>query len=137
MRFAATFIVLLLLLGCNKDKTDPINTDRLEGTWLLAEVLFDPGDGSGEFTPSDSGFSITLRPDNTFEANYNICRVFEEGNRMNGEFTRIAAGEILIACSGQLTNGIQGRIEDGRLLFYYPCVEPCIYRFNKVSDATE
>lgn len=138
MRTCLYLIVFLLVLGCSKSPQEPApNTELLEGTWLLKEVYFDPGDGSGDFTPSDAGFQVTLRPDNSFEANYNICRVFEDGDRNSGTFARIDVSEILITCSGSVTNSIQGRLEDGLLVFYYPCIEPCIYRFEKVSDATE
>ncbi len=128
--------VALLLLACQNDRDDRVTPNQLEGTWLLTEVLFDPGDGSGEFEPSDAGFQITLNSDNSFEANFHVCRVFEEGERLTGSFTRIAVSEILIACSESVVNGIQGRLEEGNLIFYYPCIEPCVYKFIKVADPT-
>ena len=60
-----------------------------------------------------------------------------EGERNIGDFTRIGGGELLIPCSGSILNGIQGRLEAGYLIFYYPCVEPCIYKFRKTSDLRE
>ncbi|MBC2839579.1 hypothetical protein [Robiginitalea sp. SC105] len=133
------FVLFLgcLLLGCQEDNDDVVLADELEGTWLLTEVLFDPGDGSGEFAPSDAGFEITLRQDNTFEANFHVCRVFEEGNRQTGTFTRIGVTEILITCGDSFSRGIQGRLENGQLVFYYPCIEPCVYRFERVSGVRE
>lgn len=134
-------VVLLLAafvsFACQDDRDDELSRSELEGTWLLTEVLFDPGDGSGEFEPSDAGFRITLNRDNTFEANFHVCRVFEEGDRRSGTFSRIAESEILISCDGSIANGVQGRLEDGNLIFYYPCVEPCVYRFVKIADAKE
>lgn len=128
--------VAMLLLACQEDRDDRVTLNQLEGTWLLTEVLFDPGDGSGEFEPSDAGFQITLNTDNSFEANFHVCRVFEEGERLTGSYTRIAESEILITCSESLVNGIQGRLEEGNLIFYYPCIEPCVYKFIKVADPT-
>ena len=128
--------VALMFLSCQEDRDDQVTPNQLEGTWLLTEVLFDPGDGSGEFEPSDAGFRITLNADNSFEANFHVCRVFEEGERLTGSFTRIAQSEILITCSESFVNGIQGRLEEGNLVFYYPCIEPCVYRFIKVADPT-
>lgn len=127
----------LLLAGCEDDSDDRLTLTQLEGTWLLTEVLFDPGDGSGVFEESDAGFSITLNPDNTFEANFHVCRVFEPGDRREGDYVRIGASEILISCQEQIINSIQGRLEDGNLIFYYPCITPCVYRFKKVADFTE
>ncbi len=129
--------MVFLAISCEKDASAPINSEQLEGTWALVEVLFDPGDGSGEFEPSNAGFEITLNTDSTFEANFHVCRIFEEGDRNNGDFTRIGGQELLIPCNGSILNGIQGRLEDGFLVFYYPCVEPCVYRFRKVSDLRE
>jgi hypothetical protein len=128
------FAIAFLLFSCGKEETPELTLTELEGTWLLTEVLFDPGDGSGEFEPSDAGFEITLRADNTFEANFHVCRIFEQGDRRNGDFVRIAEEELLISCNEQLLNSIQGRLEEGNLILYYPCIEPCIYKFRKVSD---
>lgn len=127
----------LALPACQKDPDDRLNQNVLEGTWLLTEVLFDPGDGSGEFRPSDAGFQLTLNPDNTYEANYDVCRVFEDGEKLSGSFSRIAAQEILISCRESILNSIQGRLEEGNLVLYYPCVEPCIYKFRKIAEIRE
>ena len=126
-----------LCLGCHSDSPGTPDTGNLIGTWQLTEVLFDPGDGSGVFQPSDAGFEITLKPDGTFQANYHVCRVFESGNRESGPYSRIGDQEILITCDGSFANGIQGRLEEGNLIFYYPCIEPCVYKFRKLSDFTE
>ncbi len=127
----------LLLMACQEDTDDRLTLTQLEGTWLLTEVLFDPGDGSGEFEPSDAGFRITLNADNTFDSNFHVCRVFEDGNRQNGDYVRIGVTEILISCQEQIANSVQGRLEDGFLIFYYPCIEPCVYKFRKVADLRE
>jgi hypothetical protein len=136
-RYSILLALLFLVLACEKETSAPLNTEAVEGSWVLVEVLFDPGDGSGTFEPSDAGFEITLNSDNTFEANFHVCRVFEEGNRNTGAFTRIGGQEVLIPCSGSILNGIQGRLESGHLVFYYPCVEPCIYKFRKTADLRE
>ncbi len=132
------FAFCLLAFSCQNDPPEPeITEDRLEGTWELIEVLFDSGDGNGVFETSNAGFEITLRPDNTFQANYHVCRIFEEGDRKQGEYTRIGIQELLIPCNGDILNGIEGRIEEGFLIFYYPCVTPCVYKFRKTADFTE
>lgn len=128
----------LLVFSCQNDPPEPeVPQDRLEGTWELIEVLFDSGDGNGVFEPSNAGFEITLKSDNSFEANYHVCRIFEEGDRKSGEFTRIGNQELLIPCNGNILNGIEGRIEEGYLIFYYPCVTPCIYKFSKTAEPSQ
>ncbi|WP_430931019.1 hypothetical protein, partial [Robiginitalea biformata] len=80
--------VARLRLACQIYRDDRVTPNHLEGTWLLTEVFFDPGDGSGEFEPSDAGFLITLNSVISFEANFLVCRVFVEGVRLSGSFTR-------------------------------------------------
>ncbi len=132
--------LLLLLLAafalssCQKDQDDRLNLTVLEGTWLLTEVLFDPGDGSGEFRKIDSERQLSLSPGNTYSANYDVCQAIEEGENFIGTFERIDAQEFLIPCAGSLLNSVQGRLEDGFLILYYPCDEPCAYKFRKTSD---
>ncbi len=127
----------LLLPGCQKDSDERPDPDVLEGTWLLTEALFDPGDGSGEFQKVDSERELNLAPDNTFSSNYDICQAIEEGQKFSGNFDRIGVKEFLIPCAGSLLNSVQGRLEDGFLVLYYPCDEPCAYRFTKTSDFRE
>jgi hypothetical protein len=122
------------LLACQNDQDDQLNLTVLEGTWLLTEVLFDPGDGSGEFRKIDSERQMSLAPDNTYTTNYDVCQAIEEGEKFSGSFERIDAQEFLIPCAGSLLNSVQGRLEDGYLVLYYPCDEPCAYKFRKISD---
>lgn len=126
-----------MLLGCQTDWDDRVNPYLLEGTWLLSEVLFDPGDGSGEFRPSDAGYTLLLKSENRFDANYDVCRGIEEGELLSGEYSRIGESELLIPCDGSLVNSVQGRLENGFLLLYYPCDEPCVYRFRKIAELRE
>lgn len=122
------------LSSCQKDQDDRLNLTVLEGTWLLTEALFDPGDGSGEFRKIDSERQLSLTPENAYSANYDICQAIEAGENFSGTFERIDAQEFLIPCAGSLLNSVQGRLEDGFLILYYPCDEPCAYKFRKISD---
>lgn len=137
MHMKKLFLLLLAafaLPACQKDQDDRLNLTVLEGTWLLTEVLFDPGDGSGEFRKVDSERQLSLTPENTYSANYDICQAIEEGENFTGIFERIDAQEFLIPCAGSLLNSVQGRLEGGFLVLYYPCDEPCAYKFRKISD---
>lgn len=127
-------LVALAVTACQYDQDDRLDLSVLEGTWHLTEVLFDPGDGSGEFRQIDSKRQMTLTPENTYTANYDVCQAIEEGENFTGSFDRIDAQEFLIPCAGSLLNSVQGRLEDGFLVLYYPCDEPCAYRFRKISD---
>jgi len=134
------FLLLLaacVLSACQKDQDDRLTLTVLEGTWLLTEVLFDPGDGSGAFRKVDSERQLSLAPDNTFSANYDVCQAIEEGEKFSGSFDRIDTHEFLIQCAGSLLNSVQGRLEEGYLVLYYPCDEPCAYKFRKIADFRE
>lgn len=130
------FMILaaLALPACQKDTEAPPDPEVLEGSWLLTEVLFDPGDGSGTFRPVDSERELHLTPANTFSTNYDICQAIEDGEKFNGTFIRTDADEFLIECAQSLINSVQGRLEEGFLVLYYPCDEPCAYRFKKIAD---
>ncbi len=133
-KIAMLILVALAVTACQYDQDDRLDLSVLEGTWHLTEVLFDPGDGSGEFRQIDSKRQMTLTPENTYTANYDVCQAIEEGENFTGSFDRIDAQEFLIPCAGSLLNSVQGRLEDGFLVLYYPCDEPCAYRFRKISD---
>ncbi|NNM18501.1 MAG: hypothetical protein HKP24_08010, partial [Croceitalea sp.] len=43
------------------------------GTWQLVEILADPGDGSGTYTPVDSNKMIVFDNNGRFSSNGAIC----------------------------------------------------------------
>lgn len=133
-------IIFALLIGvtaCEKETSDTLNSNVLEGSWLLIEALREGEDGNRVFLPVDSQREIQLLPDNTFITNYDVCQAIEEGEKFSGSFDRIGIQELLIPCAGSLLNSVQGRLEDGYLVLYYPCSVPCAYKFEKIAELTE
>ncbi|MFM1877686.1 MAG: hypothetical protein RLZZ241_552 [Bacteroidota bacterium] len=133
-------IILLLLFAvfsCDKADEPELNLNALEGTWLLVEALRDSKDGGRIFEPVTSSREITLLPNNTFTTNYDVCQAIEAGDKFSGDFERIGLKEFLIRCAGSLLNSVQGKIEDGHLILYYPCAIPCAYKFEKIADFKE
>jgi hypothetical protein len=134
------FFIFALLFGvvsCQKETSDSLNSNVLEGSWLLIEALRAGEDGNRVFLPVDSEREIKIAPDNTFITNYDVCQAIEEGEKFSGSFDRIGIQEFLIPCAGSLLNSVQGRLENGYLVLYYPCTVPCAYKFEKIADFTE
>lgn len=126
---------IVLLISCGRDSDDPLDGNSLYGAWMLTEVLFDPGDGSGTFTPRDTGEEIILRPDGTFWANWDPCPLNGEvGGRYSGEYLQTGEMSFEITCPADNEFSIEGSLERGLLILYYPCIEPCAYRFYKTAD---
>lgn len=130
-------LFLFIVLSCDKDEVSALNANVLEGTWLLIEALRDDDNGGRIFKPVESSREITLTPDNTFVTNYDVCQAIEEGEKFSGDFERIGIQEFLIRCAGSLLNSVQGKLEAGHLILYYPCAQPCAYKFEKISDFRE
>jgi hypothetical protein len=129
--------ILMLCLSCEKDPVTDLDLSVLEGTWILIEALRDADDGSRIFTPVDSEREITIAPDNSFSTNYDVCQSIEDGEKFSGSFIRIEAQELLIPCAESLLNSVQGKLENGHLILYYPCIIPCAYKFKKIADFKE
>ena len=127
-------ILLLILGGCDTSSNDPLDPESLYGSWELIEVLIDPGDGSGEYNPVDTGETITLKRDGTYESNWDPCASGEvPGNSFEGTFTATSQTRFELDCDGAL-QPVLGTLEDGLLAISYGCIEPCLYRFLKTSD---
>lgn len=138
MKYTVSWILMVILcLSCEKEPVTDLNLNILEGTWVLIEALRDGENGSRIFKPVDSDREITIFPDNTFTTNYDVCQSIEDGDKFSGGFDRIGAQELLITCAGSLTNSVQGRLENGHLVLYYPCRIPCAYKFKKTADSKE
>ena len=131
------FALLIGVTACEKETSDTLNPNVLVGSWLLIEALREGEDSKRVFSPVDSQREIQLLPDNTFVTNYDVCQAIEEGEKFSGSFDRIGIQEFLIPCAGSLLNSVQGRLEDGYLVLYYPCSVPCAYKFEKIAELTE
>lgn len=134
MKKALLMIAALLLFSCKKDSEKTYNEPSNTQSWVLVEEYFDPGDGSGDFVATENGFTIQWYDNNEFSATGNLCSLWsEEGESSSGTFD-IDEQEIIVSnCVDG--NPIQLRYEltdDGELLVYYSCIEPCILKFLQV-----
>ncbi|HAA17039.1 MAG TPA: hypothetical protein DCE41_37140 [Cytophagales bacterium] len=129
---------LLVTLGFTSCNPPPPTPNAIFGTYELTETLFDPGDGSGEFQAIDSNLTITIRTDSTFTSNGALCEYTTDGlSRSRG--TLVGARQVM-----QVSNCYNNLIQPDQELGYawdelefvvsLGCDEPCLLRFEKVSD---
>lgn len=122
--FAALF---LTFASCTK----PNPTLGTLGEWKLIEYLGDPGDGSGTFEAVDSEKTLLFYDDGTIEIkNGSLCNLGEELIDMEGTYDE-ASMVITVDCSGNSSTREFNINSDNELLLHYPCIEPCIEKYEK------
>ena len=129
-------LLVLILVSCDASKDDPLNVESIYGTWRLVEYLVDPGDGSGQFSPTDSGEELSLYQNNTFRTNWNPCGYSgEEEDPIQGDFQLLVPQRFEILCESGSRIPPTGYLENGFLIVSHGgCIEACLYKFLKISD---
>jgi len=125
-------IVLGLVMTISScDKNDDEKTgSSLIGEWLLTEVLADPGDGSGTFHTVQTNKVIIFHDDGTITSNGVICDMSIETNESSSGTYSLADSTITSAtCSDQFK--INFRQYGTELILSYPCIEPCMAKYEK------
>ncbi len=121
-------LFLSSLLACQKEEA---TSEKAPDTWKLKAVLADPGDGSGTFQPVNSNKHIIFYADGTVGSNGDLCSLSSDsstpttGTYSNTDSTITAPG-----CAVTVRN-IHYKIKGNVMEVYYPCIEPCIARYEK------
>ena len=126
--------VLFLLIGfifsCKKN-TEQSNPADLIGSWKLAQVLSDPGDGSGTFHSVSSDKILEFHPDGTITSNGAVCNLSSESNSSTtGTYSLVDSTIQSTSCSDQNFK-IRFTTKGSTLTVYYPCYEACAAKFVK------
>jgi hypothetical protein len=120
---------LLLFFACTNDEDN--ENPELVGSWKLVEQYSDPGDGSGDYEPVDSEFTITFNEDGTFTANSNMCNMTADTvGSASGKWDD-ASGSLEVVGCAFAGFGITYEIKESYLFIYYPCIEGCGQKFEK------
>lgn len=117
---------MLSLSTCEK------NDSALVGTWLLVEVLADPGDGSGVFTPVDSDRIIQFNDDGSYTANGDLCDFSTETSTSSVGHYDLVAGTISpenCATIGGTPIGLS--VDGSTMIITYLCIEPCQHKYER------
>ncbi len=120
------------MLSCRSDDNSS-NADGITGEWKLIEVLVDPGDGSGRFTPVESQKRISIHEDDTFSSNGAICDLsITTGEPTQGNVLEDDQGYYL-ACEEPLTGNVRLSIVNGNLIATFFCIEPCQHKYQRTD----
>jgi hypothetical protein len=124
LKYFVPIVVLIGITGCANDSGKEIFDNTLSGEWYLAEVLADPGDGSGTFQPTTQELKLQIFSSGLYISSESLCNA---GSGMSGTFD-IEEGKIYpVNCNYSL--GF--KVEEGELYVYFPCIEPCAYKFRR------
>ena len=120
----------ILFLSCATEE----NTDvQLVGTWKLIEVLADPGDGSGIYTPVASDKTITFFSNGTIKSNGYFCA--SNSNQGNEGVYSIESFTINVNDCGEnyIQSTIRFSFKKNRLILNFQCFEACGAKFKKIN----
>lgn len=124
------------LFACEKsDSNEDEQNDLSTESWVLTEEYYDPGDGSGEFQTTTKSLSISWDEDNSFTATGNLCSLSLDNESTSEGTFNIATEEIFVTnCNGAAENTftLTYALNGNELLVYFPCIEPCVLKFQKV-----
>lgn len=133
------FIFVILMSSCSSDDSKPLDENGIIGKWTLIEQLTDPGDGSGEFAPTNSNRTIQFFSNGTVSINGILCYMSSEvGEGNTGFFYESTEDNDFFDCE-ILPNNCEYRetkvyynLEDNNLILWYQCIEGCGQKFKKI-----
>jgi hypothetical protein len=121
----AILVIISFLTSCKKN-----DRDSLTGTWLLKEVLMDPGNGSGVFTAVGSDKNLVFNTNGNVNSNGVICDMSIESNTSTaGTYSEIDSTIISTTCPNLI---LKYEVSGDTLILIYPCIEPCKAKYIKV-----
>jgi len=121
----AILVIISFLTSCKKN-----DRDSLTGTWLLKEVLMDPGNGSGVFTAVSSDKNLVFNTNGNVNSNGVICDMSIESNTSTaGTYSEIDSTIISTTCPNLI---LKYEVSGDTLILIYPCIEPCKAKYIKV-----
>ena len=126
MKLTLFLLLSVLFSSCSQEEGPGIES-AITGKWKLIEFLSDPGDGSGVFQPATIDKTITFFSDLTFESSSSMCNLNDGGSQ--GYYDP----ETMIITPENCTFQITYKLENSKLILYYPCKEPCAEKYEKVE----
>jgi hypothetical protein len=121
----AILVIISFLASCKKN-----DRDSLTGTWVLKEVLMDPGNGSGVFTAVGSDKNLVFNTNGNVNSNGVICDMSIESNTSTaGTYSEIDSTIISTTCPNLI---LKYEVSGDTLILIYPCIEPCKAKYIKV-----
>lgn len=134
-KIATTFCIVLGLWACKKGTPDPCMCSPVyhgeDSRWQLTEMLMDPGDGSGTFTPVSSNKQLFLYTNKTVASNGNLCNVSAAAQDSTFGYYNDSTFIITTCNSANDTTFIRYEKNQDTLILTYFCIEPCKEKYIK------
>ena len=121
---------LFILLSCNRNNSPEVTTD-LVGTWLLKEVLADPGDGSGTFMAVDSDKTMAFYSDGTVTSNGLLCDLSITSSTPSSGIYNVVESTFRTGDCNFPEFDYQYTHTGTELIVHYFCIEACSGKFIK------
>ncbi len=132
-KLTSYLFLCLLIVSCSDDNGRKSETSEFLGKWKMTETLTDPGDGSGTYQPVTDNYTLEFLENGKIRTNYSLCNINSD---LNTSYTApYYAEENYIKaknCSQAPDFEINYAIEEGKLILYYPCIEACNKKFERV-----
>lgn len=123
--------LLSLVICCTDDEIE--KESNLIGTWKLKEVLFDPGDGSGEFQPVDINKNIEFLLDGTISSDQYLCFAGNAAGSPSSGVYILPDSILQIDDCPDTPIPMRFSVQGQSLIISYPCIEPCQEKYVKVD----
>lgn len=116
---------IALLFSCKKEEaTEEVNPPI---KYQLTEILVDPGDGSGTFQPVSSSKVIEFHSNGKVTSNGDVCDLSITANSpFTGSYS--FADSSISSANCTLNFDISSNV----LIIHYPCIEPCMGKYEKL-----
>jgi hypothetical protein len=129
-RILALAVIILTVISCSNNNDDT-TSNLVEGSWVLTEVLIDPGNGSGTFIPVTDGFKVLQFSNDGKLISYGgaVCELYAEtGVSSTATYSEINSK---ISCSNY-TIGYE--LVENKLILDYPGREPVLAKYVRVKQ---
>ncbi len=115
----AIIILVVISISCNKNNAKT----GLIGKWKLTEALYDPGDGSGQWTA----------PSQTTIIEFTSRGIIKYNNNKPSVNYKVLSDYILEISSSSNTISISYELNGNRLMLRPPCIEGCGERYIRLD----
>lgn len=138
MQFGIIIVIILSIIGCNKEDDNTEQEKSIVGNWQLIEIYSNPGAGSGNWNSVENGYTYSFSANGEFTSTrFSECSTGTysiESNELSLDFD----------CDG-FTTGIESpegtfieqlTFETKDLILkptYLNCIEGCGWKFKKIN----
>ncbi len=116
----AIIILAAISTGCNKN----ITKTGLIGKWKLTEALYDPGDGSGQWTPPSQRTIIEFTSGGLIKY---------DDNKPSVNYKIVSDSVMVIKQTSSSTLNFTYRLDRNKLFMRPPCIEACGERYIRIN----